>query len=167
MDDYAVIYLKLKSGEQYETYVDLDDLERLLKFGYHWHLSWNTKGKCYYCKCTIRVADIEEYKRSTLYLHSYIMNHNQQIDHISHNTLDNRKKNLRVLTKNENNLYRKGANCNNKTGHRNVSYIERDEEYLVQFSINYERFVWKFKSNEFEEACEFADKKRLELYGVE
>ena len=121
----------MKSGEQYETFVDLDGLQRLLDFNYHWHLSWNKKGKCYYCKCTIRVADIEKFKSKTLYLHSYLMDFNEQIDHINHNTLDNRRNNLRVLTKDENNLYRKGANCNNKTGHRNVSYIERDDEYLV------------------------------------
>lgn len=151
VDNYVIVYLRLRAGEQYETYVDLEDLQRLKDFGYHWHLSWNKKGKCYYCKCTIRSKDIEKYNRRSLYLHSYIMGLYKQVDHINHNTLDNRKENLRVLTKDENNLYRKGANCNSVTGYRNVSYIKDDKKkpYHVQLQVDGKNtvlgkfFIWK------------------------
>jgi hypothetical protein len=43
------------------------------------------------------------------------------IDHINHNTLDNRKANLRIVTHQQNNTNRNGAYSTSKTGIRGVS----------------------------------------------
>lgn len=44
---------------------------------------------------------------------------NKVVDHINKNTLDNRKENLRICTKDENNSYRK-MQVNNTSGYRGV-----------------------------------------------
>ena len=64
--------------------------------------------------------------------------------------------------------HRKGANSNNKTGVRNVNLVNKyggKQVYLVQIMKNYRRYVWEFELDQFEEACEFAEKKRKELFG--
>ncbi len=42
------------------------------------------------------------------------------VDHLSHDTLDNRRANLKVCTSSENSLHRKGAASNSSTGIRGV-----------------------------------------------
>lgn len=102
------------------------------------------------------------------YLHRWIMDakENEYVDHIEpKNTLDNRRLNLRVTTNSKNNQNRKGANSNSGTGHRNVNWGHDRKVYYVQFCKGGEHYKWVFPLNQFEEACEFADKKREELFG--
>ena len=67
---------------------------------YNWHSDWNSKTKSYYARSQFT----EKGKRKNIRMHRLIMNppKDMQIDHINHNTLDNRKQNLRVVTNREN-----------------------------------------------------------------
>ena len=90
------------------------------------------------------------------------------VDHINGDTLDNRKKNLRLCTKAENGFNR-GANKNNKSGYKGVSWVNKDKRWTAhinktingeykQYHIGY--FLTK------EEAAEAYNEKAKELFGV-
>lgn len=87
------------------------------------------------------------------------------VDHINHDTLDNRRVNLRILSGSNNSANRKGANKNSKTGVRNVNWIEKEHCYKVQIMKNYQSYKWDFPADQFDEACKFAEEKRKELFG--
>jgi hypothetical protein len=89
----------------------------------------------------------------------------EYVDHRDYNPLNNLKNNLRVTSNSKNNQHRKGVNSNSKSGVRNVNYIKQSNEYWVQLMKNGERYKWVFSVNEFDKACEFAKKKREELFG--
>lgn len=57
------------------------------------------------------------------------------IDHINHNPLDCRKKNLRVATIGENIRNRKSKNSNNTSGYRNVSWNKDSKKWTVQLQV--------------------------------
>lgn len=107
----------------------------------------------------------------TFYLHKTITGNEDGRKYVVHhknkNTLDNRKYNLEIVPYIVNVQLRDGANENNNTGVRNVSYIERTNEYWVQITKNYIRQKWIFPITQFKEACEFARLKRIELFGEE
>lgn len=60
------------------------------------------------------------------YLHRIILGTNQFVDHINHNTMDNRKSNLRIVTKSQNQM-----NCN----YLGVS-VTPSNEYYAHIKIN-------------------------------
>lgn len=69
-------------------------------------------------------------------LHRFIMgvsDKNILIDHINHNTLDNRKINLRIATKRENSINTKN-NIKNRTGFKNISICDREKKWFCQFA---------------------------------
>lgn len=68
-------------------------------------------------------------------LHRWIVNcpSDMCVDHINHNTLDNRKCNLRVCTKGENNW----NNRNNKTGQPGVYWAKRDKVFVARLNNKY------------------------------
>jgi hypothetical protein len=88
-----------------------------------------------------------------------------KVDHINHDTLDNRKRNLRITTNDKNTQNRKGANSNSSTGVRNVNWGYKRSEYWVQFQKNGEKFKWIFPLDKFDEAVKFAEKKRKDIFG--
>ena len=61
--------------------------------------------------------------KTTVYMHRLIMAapRGRQVDHINHDTLDNRRENLRIVTNRQNNENRNGAYKNSKSGIRGVS----------------------------------------------
>jgi len=73
--------------------VDTEDL-RMLNL-YRWCMNVTLQGK----RCARRTKD-----RKTIYMHRELMNppEGMEVDHINGNGLDNRKANLRVCTKEEN-----------------------------------------------------------------
>ena len=61
--------------------------------------------------------------------------HNNQIDHININPLDNRIENLRVVNQSQNvRNQNKKPNCSSK--YRGVSFYKRDKKWVAQISIN-------------------------------
>ena len=71
----------------------------------------------------------------SILLHRKIMNpdKNMIIDHINHNKRDNRKCNLRLCTKGENNI-NKGIKSDNKSGCTGVSYNNEKHKWMASIS---------------------------------
>jgi len=123
--------------------------------------------KSYYTKLTKYLGTINgKPKYKLIYLHRIVMNVDKDIiiDHINHNTLNNRKINLRIIENNKNLKHRKSRNSNNTTGYRNVSWIKNEKIYRVQLQINGKNT----KLGDFtdvDEAGKFAEKMREKYYG--
>lgn len=67
--------------------------------------------------------------RKTVYMHRMIMNakKGEQVDHINHDGLDNRRSNLRIVTQHQNNgNLRKSSH--NTSGYKGVSFYKRVKE---------------------------------------
>ena len=169
--DITTIFLERKDGSIWETIIDTEDLPKLKKLNYSWHVGYAHCNNEYYTMATIYYINENGKKKSTTKnLNSIIMDVSEgyHIDHINNNPMDNRKENLRTTNHSTNAQNRKGANKNSGTGVRNVHLVNRykgKQVYLVQFMKNGERFIWEFSINEFDEACTFAEKKRKELFG--
>ena len=120
--EVTVIYLKRKDGTTLETAINTSDLERVKEVDTNWLACLDKGTNAFYCCGRIKVGN----KWKTVALHRLILDFplEKVADHINHNTLDNRKDNLRAITKGENAQNRKGANKDSKTGISGV--VERE-----------------------------------------
>lgn len=92
--DYAVMQYMSKAGVITETLISLEDVNEVAK--YRWNPNTTNQGKTYM-------------KNKKLgYLHRFLMNspEGRVVDHISGDSLDNRRSNLRVVTGSENRMNR-------------------------------------------------------------
>lgn len=87
------------------------------------------------------------------------------VDHENHQTLDNRKENLRVLPQTYNLRHRKGANCNNTSGYRNVCWLKDKEQWCVQLQVDGKNTRLGF-FDDLDEAGKFAEQMREKYYGI-
>jgi hypothetical protein len=127
-------------------------------------------NQCWYAQATEYLGIINgkpAYK--TYYLSKLILkadyNKRECVDHRNHNTLDNRKENLRVGVIKKNTKNRKSKNSNNSSGYRNVSWDKGKQLWAVQLIIDGRNTKIAFFDN-VDEAGAFAKKKREEIYGV-
>jgi len=133
--------IKLKNGQY--TKVDNDDFEKFKNFS--WFLIKNVyKSSSYYY--VTRSNNGKPCK-----LHREIMGSPKglMIDHINHDTLDNRKCNLRVCTHQDNQRNR-NLNKNNTTGFKGVTYHKHKEYiyYVAQLYLNGKNiFLGTFKKS--------------------
>ena len=109
--------------------IDNKDLELVSQYkwyfmgcGYAATRPWNKKTKTY----------------STIYMHRLLMgNPKDKVDHINQNSLDNRRKNLRICSHAEN--IRNGKDRVNTTGRRGV-YLHHDgKKFTSKITVNYKQ----------------------------
>ena len=119
---YAEIILCNRSGnERARTKIDLEDIE-LCKTK-----RWSVQSMGY-----VQYMNPE---RKIILLHRFIMNapKGKLIDHINHDTLDNRRSNLRIVTPHQSNL-NQYLRSDNTSGHKGVSWFKRDSIW--------ETYIW-------------------------
>ena len=119
-----IIIKSPKYGVQ-KVLIDKEDFNKLA--GFNLSLSCSSKKFLY-----VRLSP------SKRYLHRMIMDapKGMVVDHINRNTLDNRKKNLRVCTIQENLQNQKREN--NKTGYTGVAVFPKGR-FSAQITVNYKK----------------------------
>lgn len=157
-DDYAVI--KLYSG--HETLVDVEDLDRIRN--YTWYAQYFKPQDRFYILMANRFAR-KDFGKSTVLLHRYILGVDHLdvlVDHENRNSLDNRKRNLRIATPAEN-VRNSGPSKLNKLGLKGVWKTSKDR-YLSQITFEGKReHVGSFDNPI--DACIAYNKRAQELFG--
>ena len=86
---------------------------------------------------------------------------NRVVDHINGDTLDNRRCNLRVLTKGANVAHRANLNINNTSGTRGVNWCNANKRWIARIQHN-EDVWWKKSFTDKDEAIkEIEDQRRV------
>jgi hypothetical protein len=148
------IPLRNKEGKILKyTIIDDDDFERVSKH------SWCIEKSRSYIYANSRI----NYKM--VMLHRFIMNcpKDKIVDHKNMNTLDNRKCNLRICTKSQNQMNR-GKTKNNTTGFKGVIFNKEKDKFIAR--ITKDKKVFRLGSfNTVEEAARVYDNYAIKLHG--
>lgn len=114
-EDHAEIIINNNKYGRIITLIDIEDINKIKEITWGVHFDPTIKG--FYVRGRLRGG-----KRKYTPLHRLIMDcpRELQIDHINHDTLDNRRINLRIVTACENRQNLSGAHTRNKLGIRNV-----------------------------------------------
>lgn len=164
-NNIAKIELNRTKAENLWAIIDLEDLQRVLDFPYTWFAKYDPDIDSFYAVASQYHKELG--RARPIYLHQFIMDANGKfVDHEDHNTLDDRKRNLRIVEDSRNAQNRKSRNKNNKSGYRNVCWSKSEKKWLVQLQINKKNVVLgKFSYDELEQAGKFAEEMRQKYYG--
>jgi hypothetical protein len=90
--------------------VDAEDFEMVSAL--NWHAHWNPNTQSFYARC---------WQNGRMMMHKFILGYDagEQADHKNHNTLDNRRENLRRCTPMQNSQFRK-KRSDNTSGFKGV-----------------------------------------------
>lgn len=113
------------------TIIDADDYDKISC--YTWIASYHKKNNVYRA-----MARKKGPGNSKVYMHRVIMgvaDKNMTVDHINHDQLDNRKRNLRVCTMSQNNKNVK-MKSSNKTGYKGVYFSKHRNKYIAQIQCD-------------------------------
>ncbi len=131
MNEAFAMPIKNRSGYVIAvTYID--DCERLLVEPIKWHLTAN--GYC--CHYSRSADSVARFGKVSMPLHRLIMStpDGMETDHINGIKLDNRRDNLRIVTRSQNQRNRK-VNKNNMSGFKGV-HLQPDGTYTACIFLN-------------------------------
>ena len=148
-DGDGFLYMEISSPKHgvFKVKIDYEDKEKVNN--YKWVVSIH-KGGVFYIMARDKATG------RNVQLHRLITGcpSNLTVDHINHDTLDNRKENLKVCTHSENNL-NKGLHPYNKTGYKNICRGKR-KPFRVAVTRNRKQLCSK-EFNSLSEAIEYRD----------
>ena len=148
------LVIRYKVNELY-CYIDKQDLDVVSSIMGTWNLAVNRTGHIDGVKTKVQ----KSLKRKQVWLHNVVFekkNPNNVVDHIDHNTLNNRKFNLREVTRKEN-AQNISTALKSSTKYRNVTM--EGEKYRVRIGRHsFGRY------NTLEEAIDVAKKERKNIF---
>ncbi|MDR5727524.1 MAG: HNH endonuclease [Terriglobia bacterium] len=113
-------YREIPLSQDKVALVSAEDYEDVSRW--KWYAWWNPSGHAWYA---VRSVGGSSEPGRSIRMHRHIMGldfgDKRQVDHRNHDTLDNRRENLRVATPSQNTQSR-GLQSNNSSGHKGVSY---------------------------------------------
>lgn len=143
----------------YKTKVDDDDFEWLSL--YKWCAQERKRGAY-----ALRSVRISRKKVHHYYMAREIMKcpEGLEVDHINHDTLDNRKENLRICTVAENQHNQQIKNVKKTSKYKGVSWSPRQKSFRADIYKGKDHCFLGYFKDEFE-AAQTYDKKAVELFG--
>jgi hypothetical protein len=166
VDKIAYLHITRRNGDKFDIPMNANDLDKLEKVDRSVHVSWHSAIQGYYAEVCDYLGTFDgKPKYKTLLLHRILTeaDKNTHVDHINHDTLDNRKENLRVTEVKDNLTHRKSRNSNNKSGYRNVSWNSYYGKWVVQLQIDGKNTILDY-FDDVHEAGKFAEEMRLKYY---
>lgn len=112
-----------------EALVDASEIPRLLELKRRWRVSYNKKADSFYALC--------KHHSKSISLHRFVTDapKGMVVDHRHHQTLDNRRENLRICTYGQNLQNRKGLESTNTSGYRNVTWSKANRNWRVTIKV--------------------------------
>ncbi len=164
MNNSLIKYVTCK-GEKIPTIID-EEYGSL--FDLHTYTaSDNGNGRLYVHRS---IWNSKDRKQEKVYWHAIIIDppSGMMVDHINGNSLDNRKSNLRAVTREQNNMNR-GANRTHRgkpttSPYKGVSSDKRNNRWVASIGHNYKRIYLGYFDLP-EDAARAYDTKSKELYG--
>lgn len=147
--DKTIIYMNRKDGTIIETVIDTYTLSKANEFAGKWYPHWNPHTNSFYVYGMKKQITGE--KRNAERLHRWLLDNpeNLVVDHINHDSLDNRISNLRAVTNAENIRNRKSLQSNNKSGVNGVYWYKSRNKWHASFRFNNQRiFVGYYATKE-------------------
>ena len=121
---------KIQLTKDQFTIVDDEDYEHLIQW--KWHSSSNSNGRFY----AVRTGKMKE-ARKQFRIHRVITDcpEGLVVDHINHDTLDNRKINLRICTQQQNTYNNANVRKKMYSRHKGVSFNKSANKYTAQIRV--------------------------------
>ena len=111
-DKYSKYYLYDLLGNRIaEGFIDNEDVDKVK------NIKWNYSHG--YANCRNK-------KTGSMMMHRKILDTTEFVDHINHNKLDNRKRNLRIVTKSQNQMNANYKGVYERKDHRYMSHIKKN-----------------------------------------
>lgn len=155
--DYSEIEIHSNKHGLFLVKIDTEDLNKVSS--YKWTVSLH-KGGVFY------IVGRDRASKTNIQLHRIITDcpKGLTVDHINHDTLDNRKQNLKVCTQAENNL-NKDMHPLNTSGYKNISIDKKIGKFRVTISRN-RRWMQIGAYKTIEEAIKARDDYLLKLNNI-
>lgn len=117
-----------------ETLISTNKLDRVKEFRNTWVVNFDSKMNTFYVQGSL-YADKE---RTLIILHRWITEapKGMVVDHINHQTLDNRDDNLRIVAQSENCQNKNGAYRGSSSGIRGVSWNKNSGKWYTHVTVN-------------------------------
>jgi len=150
---------ELKLYKEIVSIVDDEDYEKLKD------IRWGFDGRYAYTKKYF-FNDDGEYKYKKFYLHRVIMNTPKGLDtdHINGNKLDNRRANLRIATRSQNNANQRKTRGTSR--YKGVCWFKQKSKWKAEIKLNGKRKHLGLFENEYDAAMAYnkAAKERFNSY---
>jgi hypothetical protein len=133
-----------------EFYFDLEDYDKIKNY------CWRIDNNGYV---------VSRDNSKIIKIHRHILNctADMTVDHINHKKIDNRKKNLRIVTNSQNSMNTK-INSKNTSGCKGVNYDKRNNKWVVRIGLNRKRIHIGY-FDDFEEAVKVRKKAEVKYHG--
>lgn len=139
--------------------VDDEDYERMILHKWHAHRS----GSAYYARTNLRIENVWR----TVYMHRLLLGISDdpaiQADHRNHNTLDNRRLNLRIASRAQNQQNRRSLRVT-ASGFKGVYMTNKRKPFQARITVNGKRRSVGYFMTALEAARAY-DAKAIELCG--
>lgn len=159
--DVTVIFLNRRDGSRIETLVDTVDLDLLHSFEVAWNAIYDRKLRQFYVGGQLGARPARKF----VLMHRLLLAAPPRIvvDHWNHDTLDNRRQNLRLVTGSQNQQNRRGCNRNNvSSGILGVTFHKPTGRWQAKFEFQGRRyFAGRFDTADEAAAAVAEEKERV------